>query len=324
MQEGHVRRVRQRPTAPRAARPSARRASRAPGRGGWRPLRASYDATQPLPSVTSTPSAVSAIEVTFAAGAHVAAAPRPAGRRTPGSRRSTVRHCGRAEDAEHPVVVEEREQVARRVVQRHGGVAGPDRRHQRLHEVPLEVRREAAVGQEPAQRALVLRPREQRPRAAMKARDLGEHPQVAAPSEGAGGRDQPARPSAPAHSRPVPSSRIDIDISDGWVVTPSSANRREQHRVGARVVDDEAGVDRQGREPSCTSWVSACPPSRSSASYSVTCAARAATWAAVSPDTPEPMTAILCTRGDSETCRIGIGTPFGWSACRIHRQFVEV
>jgi hypothetical protein len=65
-----------------------------------------------------------------------------------------------AEDAEHPVVLEEAEQVARRVVQREVRVARPDRGHQRLHEVPLEVRREAALGEELAERPIVLGARE--------------------------------------------------------------------------------------------------------------------------------------------------------------------
>src|SRR4051794_12736773 len=48
------------------------------------------------------------------------------------------------------------------------------------------------------------------------------------------------------------------------------------------------------RSPSMTRWVSAWPPRRSSASKSVTCALREATYAAVSPATPEPMTATRC------------------------------
>ena len=38
--------------------------------------------------------------------------------------------------------------------------------------------------------------------------------------------NRPAAPSAPAHSRPVASSRVDIDISLSWVATPSSAKIR--------------------------------------------------------------------------------------------------
>ena len=56
-----------------------------------------------------------------------------------------------AEDAQHPVVLEEREQVARRVVERHLRVARPDGGDQRLHEVPGEVRREPTLGEEVAQ-----------------------------------------------------------------------------------------------------------------------------------------------------------------------------
>src|SRR4051812_17243389 len=45
------------------------------------------------------------------------------------------------------------------------------------------------------------------------------------------------------------------------------------------------------RSPSATRCVSAWPPRRSSASKRVTCAVREATYAAVSPATPEPTTA---------------------------------
>ena len=64
----------------------------------------------------------------------------------------------------------------------------------------------------------------------------------------------------------------------------------EPHQVGvgALVVHDEAGVDTA--IPS-TSWVSACPPSRESASKRVTRASRPSTCAALSPATPLPMTA---------------------------------
>ena len=48
---------------------------------------------------------------------------------------------------------------------------------------------------------------------------------------------------------------------------------------------------------SVTTWVSACPPSRSSASKRVTWAVREATYAAVSPATPEPTTAMRCGVG---------------------------
>src|SRR3712207_1941663 len=45
------------------------------------------------------------------------------------------------------------------------------------------------------------------------------------------------------------------------------------------------------RSPSATRWVSAWPPRRSSASKRVTRADFAATWGAVNPATPEPITA---------------------------------
>ena len=55
----------------------------------------------------------------------------------------------------------------------------------------------------------------------------------------------PRRPSAPAYSRPAASSRTDIDISEGWVADADLGEEAQQGRVGALVVDDEAGVDGQ-------------------------------------------------------------------------------
>ncbi len=112
---------------------------------------ASYDAVSPLPSVTSTPSAVSRTEVTLVLEADLGkvlghggdVGARAAGDGPP---------RGRAEDAEHPVVLEEREEVARGVVQRRRRVARPDGGHQRLHEVPHEVGAEAALVEEGPQR----------------------------------------------------------------------------------------------------------------------------------------------------------------------------
>ena len=74
--------------------------------------------------------------------------------------------------------------------------------------------------------------------------------------------NSPRSPSAPANSSPVASSRTDIDISEGCVRTPSSAKSRRS--VGyvrslwtMKPVSIASGP---------TSWVSAWPPSRSSAS----------------------------------------------------------
>ena len=173
----------------------------------------------------------------LAAGAHVGqrrgqpidVLPGAAGDRAP---------LGRAEDAEHPVVLEEREQVARRVVQRDVRVAGPDRGDQRLHEVPLEVRREAAVGKEPAQRAIVVRPREQRPRSPMEARDLGEHPQVGAPREGAQ-RSAPAR-----RDRAPPPTRGRCRRRGSTSTSPTAGWPRRARRTGAAAPGRCAGCAR--------------------------------------------------------------------------------
>ena len=44
---------------------------------------------------------------------------------------------------------------------------------------------------------------------------------------------------------PVSSERTDIDISESWVGTSSSSKQPQQVGVGAQVVHDEAGVDRE-------------------------------------------------------------------------------
>ena len=199
---------------------------------GWVAMTtASYVVTSPLPSVTSTPSGVSSTEVTLVptrtsssrGGDATDVLPRAAGDRAPGRG---------PEDAEHAVVVEEREQVAGGVVERDVRVAGPDRGDERLHEVPDEVRREAAVGEELAQRGRLDRLARRAGRAS-SARARRWKRGISASIRRYAGRvrlsrdgNRPRRPSAPAHSRPVSSSRIDIDISDCCVATPSSANRR--------------------------------------------------------------------------------------------------
>ena len=149
------------------------------------------------------------------------------------------------------MVVEELEEVAGRVVQGDVGVAGPDRGDEGLHEVPLEVRREAAGAQEVPQRRVdppesFGRVSEEGPRAAVEPRDLGDQPQVRRV-----GQVRPAGEQATqAESAGV--------LEAGLVVAHGQRHLRrlgrdselveeaEQRRVGVPVVDDEAGVDGQG------------------------------------------------------------------------------
>src|SRR5689334_10147568 len=60
-----------------------------------------------------------------------------------------------------------------------------------------------------------------------------------------------------------------------------------------------------------TSWVWACPPRRSSASYRVTSALRWRTHAAVSPETPPPMTAMRRGEVSAIVRRVRCRRPFG-------------
>ena len=168
----------------------------------------------------------------------------------------------RPEDAEHPVVLQEREEVAGRVVQRQVGVRGPHRGDQRLHEVPLEVRREAAAGQEVAQRLVgvaagrVLGRLEQRPGPPVEARDLHQHPEVRRSRQVAAGGKEAARPQRAG----VLQTRADVPHGHRHLgllgLHAELGEEAQQHRVGALVVHDEPGVDRQvlalgGRRRAC-------------------------------------------------------------------------
>ena len=158
---------------------------------------------------------------------------------------------GRAEDAEHPVVVEELEEVAGGVVQGDIGVARPHRGDEGLHEVPLEVRREPAGPQEVPQRRVdppesFGRVSEEGPRAAVEARDLDDQPQV-----------RRVRQVGPAREQSAQAERAGV-LEAGRVVAHRQRHlgllgrdtelveEAEKRRVGVLVVDDEAGVDGQG------------------------------------------------------------------------------
>jgi hypothetical protein len=150
-----------------------------------------------------------------------------------------------AEDAEHAVVLEEGEEVARGVVERRGRVARPHGGDERLHEVAHEARREAARGQEVAQGLVagVLGSAEHGARPAVEPRDLQQHPPVLARAQRGPLGEEPARPESPgvldagagvAHrQRHLRGLRLDAELGE----------ESQEGRVGAPVVDDEAGVD---------------------------------------------------------------------------------
>jgi hypothetical protein len=99
-------------------------------------------------------------------GPHVIS--RSTGHRAPGRR---------AENRQHAVVVEEDEQVPRRIAQRVGGGARPHRRDQRRDEVVDEVRREALPVQKGFQRLEIVGgvPAQESGSGPVKPGDLGQH-----------------------------------------------------------------------------------------------------------------------------------------------------
>ena len=156
----------------------------------------------------------------------------------------------RPDDPEHPVVVEEGEQVPGRVPVGVLGVAGPHGRDERRHEPAAEVGGEAGVVEEvPERRADVvrirLRLREEGPRQPVEARDLAEHPQVAGAAQDPGRREQPGQAASAgvldavgvgAHGH----AHVGLERLD-----PELGEEAQEGRVGPVVVDDEAGVDRE-------------------------------------------------------------------------------
>ncbi len=130
------------------------------------------------------------------------------------------------------MVAQEGEQVAGRVVEGAGVVGRPDGGDEGLHEQLAEVVAEAVVVEELPQRPQVACSAADEPSVAASraraARWKRGMPTSIRQNDGLTALRQvgktPPAPSAPAHSRPRRSSRIDIDISDSRVVTPSSAN----------------------------------------------------------------------------------------------------
>ena len=161
-----------------------------------------------------------------------------------------------------------------------------------------EVAGVAAVGQERAQgEPSTSSPAPRRVATAagvrVEALDLAQHPQVARPLPAGRGRGN--TPAARGRRRTrgrSPRRYRHAHLGVAGCATPSSREEPQQLRVGALVVDDEAGVecDLAPAVAADTSWVWAWPPSRSSRSKSVTSWRRPRTYAAVRPETPLPIT----------------------------------
>ena len=143
------------------------------------------------------------------------------------------------------MVLEEGEEVARRELQRELGLGRPHGRDDGLHEVALEVGGEVPRPQEPPEGDVVTLGGEQRLGLPVEPRDLGQHAEVGRAAEVGGDREQPtwsqgAGPLQPglvvAHrQRHLRLLRLDAELGE----------EAQQRRVGAPVVDDEAGVDRE-------------------------------------------------------------------------------
>ena len=202
----------------------------------------------------------------------------------------------RPEDAEHAVVVEEGEQVAGGVVQRDLRVARPDRGHDGLHEVAGEVRREAAGVEELAQRrssSAVARPASARGRARWKRGISASIRRYAGRARLRRGREQAG---GAERAGPLQAGRVVADGHRHLGVLGGDAELGEhpqQGRVGPLVVHDEAGVDGQhavGAGDVVGVGVAA-EPVVGLEEGDVRRRRCDATYAAVSPATPEPTTA---------------------------------
>ncbi len=147
-------------------------------------------------------------------------------------------------------MAQEGEEVAGRVGQRGGGVAGPDRAHHRGHEVRDEVAAELLPGQELPQGEL-RRPGfrllgEQGAGPAVEAHHLEQHQQVAAAQQGGGpGKDAAALGPGPGV---LQAAAVAADGHAHFRVLGFNAQFGEEPQqcgVGPFVVDDEARVDPQ-------------------------------------------------------------------------------
>jgi hypothetical protein len=157
----------------------------------------------------------------------------------------------RPADREQPVVREEGEQVAGRVLHRQLRTGRPDRRDDGHRERVDEVAGEAVRPQELAERDLLGElgvSVEHPPGGAVEAQHLGEHREVARVREVALLREQPGRAACPGVLQPgrvVPHAHRHLGVLRGHA---ELAEQADEVRVGRVVVDDEARVDADVRQ----------------------------------------------------------------------------
>ena len=142
------------------------------------------------------------------------------------------------------MVLEELEEVARRVVEGDRRVARPHARHQGLHEVRAEQRRETPALDEGPQ-GLVLALGGQQPLGhPVEPRHLGQHPQVRGPYEVLPRRKQSGKPEgARVFERCLVAAHRHRHLGV-LCLHAELVEQAQQLGVGAQVVHDEAGVDR--------------------------------------------------------------------------------
>jgi hypothetical protein len=156
-----------------------------------------------------------------------------------------------AEDTQHPVMLQEREQVTRRVAAGRLRITGPHGSHQRRHEVPHEILREPSPAQELLQ-GLVLRGarfpcRQETTGPAVETQDLHQHPQIRRTSQVPPVSEQSDDTAGAGVLQPRAAVRVVGTDRQGHLRRSGAdtqiGEQAQQHRVGAVVVHDEPGVD---------------------------------------------------------------------------------
>ena len=152
---------------------------------------------------------------------------------------------GRPRHRQHAVVVEEPEEVTRRVGRRVEVAAGPDAGHERDREVAHEVVGEALVGEELAPCRVLRLVGEEGARRRVEARDVAEHPDEAGVGEAALLGEHALGTAPPGIRQAAPLARDAHAHLGGLGRHVELAEQAQQVRVGLLVVHDEAAVDAQ-------------------------------------------------------------------------------
>ena len=149
----------------------------------------------------------------------------------------------RPEHRQHAVVIEEGEEVARRVAARGCCVARPHRGDERQHEVFAEVRGEVLAVEEVVERLVGVGGVEKCARRPVESGHLAEHAKVAASRGVARGGEQPGEAEG-ARILEAGHRRADRHRHVGVLGCHAQLGEEaQQRRVGAVVVDDETGID---------------------------------------------------------------------------------